>query len=617
MFEHALIALAAIGIIGVACQWLSWWLKLPAILLLLVAGIVSGPVTGFLHPDALFGDLLFPLVSLGVAIVLFEGGLSLKLHEVRETAGVVRNLVTLGAAVTWLSLAAAAHLIAGLSWELAFLFGAVVTVTGPTVIVPLLRTMRPNANLANVLRWEGIIIDPLGALLAVLVFEFIVSGHEGPTLLTFGGMLASGVVLGVAGAWLLAAVLRHHLIPDYLVNVTTLSLVLGIFALANTVQPESGLLAVTVMGMVLANLEKVPLEGVVDFKESLSVMVISGLFIILAARVDLGRLLEVGGPALGVLAVALFVARPLAVGVSAIRSSMSLRERLVLAWVAPRGIVAAAVSALFALRLAELGYTGADLLVPLTFTVIIGTVVVQSATARPLARLLGVAEPEPKGVLIAGAHNVARAVAHALCEQGFRTVLADNHWDDLRTARMEGLPTYYGNPVSEHADRNLDLVGVGSLIGMSHRPAFNALACTRYKSEFGSDRVFAIQTTEEKEAADKDTVAYPFTCRQLFDADVTVAKLASLLSQGAEVHATHLTEDFGFEAFRKRYGAGAIPLFAITPRGNLRMFTRDGELEPGADWNVVALLTPEGLETREKERKAGRKENRTEGGTAR
>ena len=612
MFEHALTALAAIGVIGVACQWLAWWLKLPAILPLLIAGIVTGPVTGFIRPDALFGDLLFPLVSLGVAVVLFEGSLSLKLHEIRETAHVVRNLVTVGVAATWLILALAGHLLAGLPWPLAFLFGAMVTVTGPTVIVPLLRTMRPTANLSNILRWEGILIDPIGALLAVLVFEFIVSGQEGSTLLTFGTMLASGVVLGAAGAFLLATVLRRRLLPDFLVNVTTLALVLGVFALADTVQAESGLLAVTVMGIVLANLEDVPLEGVVDFKESLSVMIISGLFIILAARVDLMRMAELAGPALAVLAVALFVARPAAAFLSALRSKLHLRERLLLGWVAPRGIVAAAVASLFALRLTDLGYAGADLLVPLTFTVIIGTVLLQSVTARPVARLLGVAEPEPKGVLIAGAHNVARAVAHALCEQGFRTVLADNHWDEIRAARMDGLPTYYGSAVSEHADRNLDLVGVGGLLAMSHRPAFNALACTRYRSEFGSDKVFAVQTSEEKEASDKETVARTFACRHVFGQDVTLAKLASLLSKGAEIHATHLTEDFGFEAFRELYGDQAIPLFAVTPRGNLRLFTTDDELIPGAEWDVVALLTPEGLETRESQRKPRKNDDRAE-----
>lgn len=612
MFEHALTALAAIGVIGVVCQWLAWWLKLPAILPLLIAGIVTGPATGFIQPDVLFGDLLFPLVSLGVAVVLFEGSLSLKLHEIRETAGVVRNLVTVGIGITWLVLTAAGHFLAGLPWPLAFLFGAMVTVTGPTVIVPLLRTMRPTANLASILRWEGIIIDPAGALLAVLVFEFIVSGREGSTLWTFAAMLASGIILGVAGAFLLATVLRRHLIPDFLVNVTTLALVLGLFALADTVQPESGLLAVTVMGILLANMEEVPLAGVVDFKESLSVMIISGLFIILAARVDLARLWELAVPALSVLAVALFIARPAAVLLSSLGSNLNLRERLLLGWIAPRGIVAAAIASLFALRLDELGYAGADLLVPLTFTVIIGTVVLQSATARPLARLLGVAEPEPKGVLIAGAHAFARALAHALCEQGFRTILADNHWDEIRTARMEGLPTYYGSPVSEHADRNLDLVGVGGLLAMSHRPAFNALACTRYRSEFGSDKVYAVQTSEEKEASEKEAVTRPLACSHVFGKDVTLAKLASLLSQGAEIHATHLTGEFGYEAFREQYGDQAIPLFAVTPRGNLRLFTNDGDLEPGAEWEVVALLTPEGLETRESQRKPRKNDDQAE-----
>jgi CPA1 family monovalent cation:H+ antiporter len=594
MIEHAMITLAVIVVLGIGCQWLAWWLKLPAILFLLLAGLVVGPITGFVQPDRLFGDLLFPMVSLGVAVILFEGSLTLRVSEIKGLGSVVRNLVTIGAILNAVIIAATTHLFLDFSWEMAFLFGALVSVTGPTVIVPMLRTVRPISSLANILRWEGIIIDPLGALMAVLVFEFIVSGQDHQALVVFGKMLLIGGVFGAAAAYGLATLLRRHLIPEYLHNVTTLALVVGVFTGADALQNESGLLAVTVMGMILANMKHVPIEDILDFKESLSVLLISLLFIVLAARVDFKLFADVGwGAALVFLAI-LFIARPVMVMVSTLGSKLKWREKALLSWVAPRGIVAAAVSALFALRLQELGFANADLLVPLTFMVIIGTVVVQSATARPLAKRLKVAEPEPRGVLIVGANLVSRTIAKALTEKNFRVVIADTYWDDIRTARMEGFATYYGNVVSEHADRHLDLVGVGRLFAMSRRPALNALACTRYKNEFGANNVYSLKTAEEKGAPEKQSIATHFTGSRLFGENVTHTMLASMISKGGEIRGTQLSENFDYTSYREKYGKGLIPLFALDGRGELRVFYVGGELEPAPGWTVVSLLPPEG-----------------------
>jgi NhaP-type Na+/H+ or K+/H+ antiporter len=594
-----MITLAAILVMGIACQWLAWWLKLPAILFLLLAGLVAGPLTGFIRPEELFGGLLFPMVSLGVAVILFEGSLTLRFRDIRGLGSVVRNLVTYGAVLNAAIIAAATRLVLGFSWELALLFGALVSVTGPTVIIPMLRTVRPIASLANILRWEGIIIDPLGALMAVLVFEVIVSGQEHHALNVFGKMLLTGGGAGAAAAYGLAMLLRRHLIPEYLHNVTTLALVVGVFALANTLQDESGLLAVTVMGMMLGNMKNVPIEDILNFKESLSLLLISLLFISLAARVDFRLFAEVGWGAAVIFIVILFVARPAMVLVSTLGSKLSWQEKAMLSWIAPRGIVAAAVSALFALRLEEFGYEHADLLVPLTFMVIIGTVVLQSATARRLADRLGVSEPEPRGVLIIGANTVSRAIAKALAERNFRVVIADTNWDDVRAARMDGIATYYGNAVSEHADRHLDLVGVGRLLAMSRRPALNALACTRYKNEFGGNNVFTLQTSEEKGASEKQAIATHFAGPRLFGEEVTNAMLASLLSQGAEIRATPLSETFDYDSYRDKYGKGLIPLFALDTKGQLRVFAVGNDFQPAAGWTVIGLLPPEKVESPE------------------
>ena len=404
--EQTGLILALIVAAGVVLQWFSWWLKIPAILLLLAAGMTAGPVTGWLDPDVLFGDLLFPIASLGVAVILFEGSLTLRWHEVRGQERMVRNLVTIGALITWGAIGATAHWILDLPWSLALLLGALLTVTGPTVIVPLLRTVRPVQRIAHILRWEGIIIDPVGALLAVLVFEFILSGERGHTLVVLAGAIAGGSAIGLAGGWTLAELLRRHKIPEYLHNSVALALVLAVFSLANLAVEESGLLAVTVMGILLANRKDIDTEDILNFKETLSVLLISFLFIVLAARMDLEILTNLGWDAALFFAAIVIVVRPLMVLVSGIGSKLPWREQALIAGVAPRGIVAAAVSALFAIKLERVGIPEAGQLVALTFMVIVGTVVLQSLTARPMARWLRVAEPEPRGVLIVGGNPV-------------------------------------------------------------------------------------------------------------------------------------------------------------------------------------------------------------------
>jgi NhaP-type Na+/H+ or K+/H+ antiporter len=596
MHEYILIALAGIGLIGITSQWLSWWLKLPAILFLLLGGIVAGPLTGWLDPDALFGDLLFPFISLAVAVILFEGSLTLKFEQIKGLQQVVRNLVSIGILVTWTITTIATYLLLDVGWELALLFGAVTVVTGPTVIIPMLRTVRPNARLTNILRWEGIVIDPLGALLAVLVFDFIISGQGSDalehTLLGFGTILLVGIVMGALPGYLFGLLLRHHLLPEYLHNLTTLTLVFAVFVSSNLIAPESGLLAVTVLGLWLANMKDVHIQDILSFKESLSLLFISGLFVLLAARLDMHALRELGWPALYVFLAIQFIARPLKVLVSTFGSNLNWRERTLLAWMAPRGIVAAAVAALFALGLQQQGVANANLLVPLTFMVIIGTVVLQSATSRFLARLLDVAEPDPRGFLIIGANPVARTIGKALMEQEYNVLLTDTTWENIRAARMAGLPTYYGNPISAHADQYLDLVGIGRMLALSPVADVNVLAGLRFRREFGQSSIYALQTAQEKDAPEKLKAAQQHRGYLLFGEDITFSKLSSLISQGAEIHDTHLGEDFGFEDFQQQYGHRAIPLFAIDPRGRIQVFVANGKMVPQADWTILSLIEP-------------------------
>lgn len=591
---HILLGLGGIGAAALASQWLAWRLRLPAILFLLLCGILAGPILGWLDPEALFGPLLFPLVSLSVAIILFEGSLTLKLSEWREIGGVVQRMVTLGALATWAVIAVTTHFLLGFSWDLAILFGTLTLVTGPTVIVPMLRVMRPNAAISNILRWEGIVIDPIGALLAVVVYSFIASSSSGAplseSLQTFAAVIACGALLGAIGGWSTGMVLRRRWLPEYLENLGALAVVLGVFIAANLLVHESGLLAVTVMGMWLANMRGVDVKHILHFKENLSILLISGLFILLAARLDLQALIALGPATLLLLAIIQFIARPLSVALSTFGSSLNWRERSLLAWIAPRGIVAAAVSAIFAERLVLQGYDQASLLVPLTFLVIIGTVVLQSATARPLARLLNVAEPSPRGFLIIGANPVARAVGKALQQRDQRVLLTDSSWENISAARMDGLPTYFGNPASQHADANLDLVGIGQLLALSPSSEQNTMACTRFRPDFGKSNLYYLPSQRELRLSEKHRASDEHRGRPFGHPAQSYGQLASALARDAEIRATTLSANFGWQDYQNLHGDRAILLLAFDPKGWFHVASEVLDFTPDAEWTLLALI---------------------------
>ncbi len=596
MFDSGIIAFAFIGLISFASQWLAWRVKLPAILFLLASGLLIGPVTQQFNPDALFGDLLFPLISLAVAIILFEGSLTLDLKEIRSQKGVVQRLITVGAGITWAVVAIATHYLFGLSWELSILFGALTVVTGPTVIVPMLRTVRPNADVGNILRWEGILIDPLGALLVVVVYEFIVAQGQAQGavsgMLAFVEIIASGTVLGLAAGWILGFILKRRWVPEYLENMATLTMVFLSFSVANMLAHESGLLAVTLMGMWLANQKDIRIGEILNFKEHLTVLLISGLFIILAARLTLDDLIALGWMPFALLAIMQFVARPLSVWVSAIGSTLSWQEKSLLSWIAPRGIVAAAVSALFAIKLEQSGEAEAAVLVPLTFSVIFGTVVLQSATSRMMARWLGVAEPPPNGFLIVGANTIARTIALELRKNQVDVLLTDSNWDNIRAARMDGLRTFYGNPVSEYAEQRLDLVGLGKLLGLSPERSINTVAGMRFGNEFGQHNIYALRTSVDARLSEMHIDGEEHRGQYLFSKDLTYSKFSSMLAQGAELHSTRLSSEFTWNDFQQQNGKDAIPLFAITPEGKVLTSKIGSNFEPKNGWKVISLFTP-------------------------
>jgi NhaP-type Na+/H+ or K+/H+ antiporter len=594
MTQTVLASLALILALGIGAQWVAWRLRLPSILLLLLAGFAAGPVLGWLDPDALAGELLMPVVSASVGLILFEGGLTLKFSELKAIGSVVRNLVTVGAMLTWGVAALAARFCFGWGWGLATLLGAILVVTGPTVIMPLLRHIQPARTVASTLKWEGILIDPVGAMLALLVFEALLAseGHSVWELAFqgFGRMLAIGLGLGVFAGLLLAFFFKRYWVPDFLQNPVSLMAVVGAFALSNHWQEESGLLTTTVIGITLANQKWVHIRHIVEFKENLRVLLIAGLFILLAARLDLKTVQEIS-PLAGFVFIMILicVARPLSVFVSTWHSKLKFPEKLFLAWMAPRGIVAAAVASIFAVRLAEHGYPRALELIPVTFMVIVGTVALYGLTAGHIAVRLDLSKPNPQGVLFVGCSPLARQLALGLQSEDFPVLLADTNRENVIAARLEGLSVYFGNILSDKARDDLELLGIGKLLGLTSNHEVNTLAGLHLIDLFGRSNLYQVQVHPETDRK-KATEGHG---RLVFHKDFLLSDLNTLLAQGAVIRKTKLSKEFDYRQWEAKHGANTVPLFLIQESGNLRVFTLNSPPTPGPGQTIIALGQPE------------------------
>ncbi|QDV38646.1 cation:proton antiporter [Tautonia plasticadhaerens] len=631
MQTEVMVQLAAIVVLGIGAQWVAWRLNLPAILLLLIAGLAAGPGAEWLgpgrlvDPNALLGDTLPPLISLSVAVILFEGGLSLRLADLRTSMAVIRNLVTVGAGVTWAIGAVAAKLLVGVPWPLAILLGAILVVTGPTVIGPLLRHVRPSGGVGPILMWEGIVIDPIGAVLAVLVFEFIGSADgagAGLSVVIAGALrtLVVGLAVGVSGAAAMIWVLGRYWVPDYLHNPVALMVVVASFTLSGVLQEESGLLTVTVMGLVLANQRSVSIRHIAEFKESLTVLLVSVLFVVLAARLSPGQIAAAGpGSVLFTLALIL-LARPLAVLASTAGQGLGWPERIFLMGMAPRGIVAAAVASVFAIRLRGEGIAGADRLVPAAFTAIIGTVIVYGLASGPLARRLGLTGGR-LGYLIAGANPIGLAIARALRAEEIPVMLVDTRTDRLDSADHDGIPTLHASILSPFVRERIDAGRIGRLLSLTPNEEVNSLAALHFTSLFGRESVF--QLTPEPHGAARNpangdagpepdvasslsaqidavdaheagrSVALELHGRVLFGPGMTYKHLDSMLYSGSTVERLPLEDgDDPAGAFRARFGPEAVPLLISKEGGDVVPVTASPVADARIPRAVIGLAPP-------------------------
>lgn len=511
-----MLEIAAIIILGIFAQWLAWRVKVPAILPLILIGLCVGPLSTLKTADGLKwlepiyngtkglfpGQTLFYFVSLSIGIILFEGGLTLKRTEIKGVGPAIGKLISLGSAITFVGAGLAAKFILGVPWTIAFLFSALIIVTGPTVIAPILRNIPLKKNISTVLKWEGILIDPVGALVAVLVFEFIkTTGGDNFTvhaLSQFGMILLIGFVLGFVAAYGLYQMIKRKWIPHYLLNLFTLALVLGVFVGSDMLVHESGLLTVVVMGLVLGNMDVPNLKEILEFKEALSILLISILFILLSANInleDLQLLLEF--KYLILFLVVILVIRPIAVFASTANSELTKNDKLFISWVGPRGIVAAGIASLFGLKLTELGVPYAEIITPTVFMIVLGTVLLNATTAAIVAKMLGVTLIKSNGILIVGAHKASRLMAKYLMDSGRTVALVDNNFTNIEIAKSDGITAFQGNIYSDDLVDNIELNDMGYLMAMTSSNDVNKYILERYTKLYGENGAHRLVSAEE------------------------------------------------------------------------------------------------------------------------
>lgn len=584
--------IAFIVVLGIASQWVAARLRLPAILILVVAGVLAGPVSGAIDPHARFGATLEPLIGLAVAVILFEGGLRLRLHELTHAAPGVNRLVYVGVPLGFGMGAIAARYVGGFGWPVASVFGAISVVTGPTVILPMLRHAMLNRRIASSLKWEAILNDPVGALLAVLAFQFWLYRAGGaPGLMVIADLargLAAGGIIGGGTAWVIARAFDREWVPEYLKQPITFALVLGVYVLANQAQAEAGLLGVTVMGVALGNLNLRVMEEMRRFKEYLSTLLVSVVFIILAASLNLAALARLPWSVWLVVPALLFVVRPIMVAFATIGSQLDWRERIVAAWAAPRGVVAAATGGVLAQPLVSAGYGDAGALEPLLFAVVFTSVILQGSTLAWLARRLGLAARTRHRLVIVGASPWSTALAKALMAIGGDVLVVDNILNRLTEPRRSGVPVFYGEILSDWADATLELTDVGTLLAATPNDAYNALVCASFAGELGREQVYQLPM-HRSETGDSRPVTRTRRGRVTMAETARYELLYQHMLEGWQFQPVPIPPDFDENTFTAQFGPDAIPTLIRRPDGALRLIGIDGLSEARSGDTLLAF----------------------------
>jgi NhaP-type Na+/H+ or K+/H+ antiporter len=586
------VKIALIGALGIGAQWLAWRLQRPAIVLMAIAGLIFGPLVGYLmtlsfmpeagynfleivrlNPISDFGDVYRPMIGLAVAIILFEGGLTLRFKDLGDASAAVRRMVFVAAPIVWVAGAAAAHYIVGIPWDISVMVGGLFVVTGPTVIMPLLRQAHLKTRPANVLKWEGIVNDPLGALFAVAGYEYIRLSAAGTSMgLVFGSLIFAalfGTIIGIASGIGLAWAFRRGHVPEYLKAPVVVAWVLFIYVMANLLAEETGLLAVTALGMTMANTKFASMVELTRFKENIAIILVSGVFVVLTATLtpqvlsaitpkvqglggvlsgDFSNIAIVDWRIFAFVIVMMFFVRPIAVMISTLWSGLTWREALLVGWIQPRGVVAVAVAGLFAAELQAIGRPEGAIFVPLAFALVFATVLAAGFTIGPVSKLLKQSAGGGDGVMIVGANPWTLGLAKALKDMGISVIVADTNWRRLRGARLEGHATFYGEVLSENADARLDHSAFNHIIAATPNDAYNALVCVEFAPELGRHRVFQVSGGDKMED-DGDSIVFTSRGRTLSSRGRSFDALTRDWWSGWRFSATPISEAYPLDKF--------------------------------------------------------------------
>jgi NhaP-type Na+/H+ or K+/H+ antiporter len=569
--NQALFGLGLVIVIAIGCRLVANWLRIPAIVLLLPAGFIAGAATDYVQPDILLGPIYQPFVSLAVGLILFEAGLRLRFDELEEgVRGVVERLIAVGVVITWGCVGLAVGLLFGLGFGVSAVIGAILIVSGPTVVLPLLAFIRPVARVRSTLKWEGVLIDPIGALCGVVAFTFV-NTSEASAGYQPGELLISLVVGGAVGAaaagvlWLLLEASQRSA-PQQAIPIA-LMMVAAAVVTADLLRDDAGLVATVVMGMILANQDRLDVSSVLEFHGTLVGVLIGILFVLISASVSPDQVADVLLGSLALVAIMVLLVRPAVVALATWRSPLSTNERGFLAAMDPRGIVAAATASSFGLQLQEAGIAGANKILPIVFIVIFSTVLLYGLGGVALARRLGVAGKGAVTVLVVGGHAWARAIAEALKRAGMNVHLWTGHPEEQEAARRSEMSVGHGQLSVDPATREEALENVNYVLLMTESDDFNALAAHELRRELGRNRVFRVAPAPGA----IELVPIYAEGGILFNEDLTFAELEGRFQAGARIGEIPAGGD------------GATPLFVVTAEGDLRVIRsgEDGVAGPG------------------------------------
>lgn len=585
-----------IGVLGIGSQWVAWRYRMPAIVIMSIVGLLAGPVFGLMNPEVDFGNLYDPIVSVAVAIILFEGSLNLKFKELRGLGKPVFRIATFGAFIAWILGSLTAHYIAGLSWPVAFVIGGLFIVTGPTVIMPLLRQSKLKPRAAKILKWEGIIVDPIGVLLAVFAFEIIsyltAENPNGNALVLFFVIAVVSVIVGWICGKLVAWLFDEGHVPEFLKSPAVFIIVILCFTSVDEIMHGTGLLSVTVMGMTLANTGTTSVTDMRHFKEDITILLISAIFIMLTASLKLETLVQIFNlNIIGYVILMMFAVRPLSIFLSTFGTNLSLNEKALVGWIAPRGIVALTVSSYFASILISAGYEDAEILLTLTFALVFFTVIAHGFSISWLAKKLGLSMEGRPGTLIIGSNQFTVELAKSLAKAKSPVIIVDPSWRKLRHARNAGVPFYHGEILSEQTEYNLDTIPYEYLITATDNYSYNALVCTTFMPEYGRTNVFKISPYLLSQHNTGDLVD-KVGGRILFNQNINMEVLISKVEEGYIFRQTAITEQYSYKEYVNDKDTATVFLYLIKPSGQIKFYSEEMRTDPGAGDLIVSLTPP-------------------------